>query len=92
MNNRDKIHNEAIEDLNKTYEQLLTDIHEELLHETRPQVDNIKHALKRIASFFTKKELESAKVQRLMNRFTVTVGVFTIVNVVVYLLSLFYKP
>lgn len=89
MSTREQIKAEAIEDLGKTYEQLLTDIHEELLHDKRPQVDNIKHALKRMASFFAKRELENANVQRRMNLFTIVVGIFTIVNVIVYLLSVF---
>lgn len=89
MSNRNKIELEAAEDLNKTYRQLLTDIHEELLHENRPQVDNIKHALKRMASFFAKRELENAKVQNRMNWFTIIVGFFTIINVIIYIATLF---
>ena len=86
--NRKKIKLEVIEDLNKSYEQLLTDIHEELLNKKRDQIDNVRHALKRVASFFAKRELESARIQRRMNWFTVIVGLFTIINVIVYFLTL----
>ncbi len=79
MTDREKVNLEVKEDLKKSYEQLLTDVHEELLNKKRKQMDNIRHALKRVASFFAKREKENAEIQKRMNRFTKNIGIFTII-------------
>ncbi len=91
MTDTEKINLEAKEDINKTYEHLLTDIHVELLNKERGQVDNISHALKRVASFFAKRELENAKIQKRMNYFTITVGISTIIVSILTIVNVVIK-
>lgn len=85
---RKQIESEVKADLVKPYEQLLIDIHDEILHTKRPPVDNIRHSLKRMSSLFAKMGMDNEKTQRRMNKFTWVVGIFTIINVVIYILTL----
>jgi len=85
---RKQIKKEVEEDLSKSYKQSLIDIHEELLYPERSTVDNIRHCIKRMSSLFAKMGMDNQKTQKRINTFTIIVGVFTIVNVVVYLLAL----
>ncbi len=42
------------EDLRKSYRHLLRDVHEELEHPHRQQIENVTHGWKRIASLFVR--------------------------------------
>lgn len=61
MTTRSEIKKEVAEDLSKPVEQLLTDIHEELLCDKRPVQENIAHSNKRFASLITRSAIASQK-------------------------------
>jgi len=54
MASRTEIEKEVKEDLAKSEEQLLVDIHEEILRDDRSISENLIHAQKRLASLFVK--------------------------------------
>lgn len=59
---RSDIEKEVVEDLSKTDQQLLTDVHEEILRNDRGVNENIAHAYKRLASLFAISAIASREV------------------------------
>ena len=87
---REKVQSEVEDDLAKPYQQLLDDIHEELLREGEAPEESVRHALKRICSLFAKMGMDAARAQTTMIRLTwVVAGLAfaTVALAVVQLLS-----
>jgi hypothetical protein len=80
MPTRDAVTTEVKEDLAKTTDHLLTDIHDEFLHEGRSDIDNIKHGLKRQASMFARIEKDNRKIQKWVIALTLISIVFGLIQ------------
>lgn len=75
-------------DLGKPIEQLLGDIHDELLA-SRPGEENVRHAYKRIASLLAVSAISAERYSQILVRLTRVIALLTFVLVLLTLVLLF---
>ena len=84
----------AKDDLKKDINQLLVDVHHELLTEYREhssanlQLENMVHAQKRLASLTVKNAITNTELQKKINRLTWILVILTIILVVLTVIFL----
>jgi hypothetical protein len=88
FNKRAAAEQEAIIDLDKTNEQLLADIHEELTNETRPAGFNLIHAQKRLASAMVRTAISNDRSTKVLLRLTWVLVFLTVVLVILTVVML----
>ncbi len=87
---REEVVKEVNEDLKKPYHQLLVDIHEELLHDGRSPVDNIRHAQKRSMSLFARMGIDSEKLQNQMRYLTYLIIALVVIQIILSSISIVF--
>lgn len=88
LNNRASVEREATLDLNKSTEQLLADIHEELINEDRSAEYNLAHAQKRLASVMVRTAISNERSAKVLLRLTWVLVFLTVVLVILTVVML----
>jgi len=82
-------YNEAVADLKKPIEQLLTDIHEEINTEDRKIEENIAHAQKRFYSLMANVAVNNEKLANRVYVLTFITVIFAIINFIPLVFAFF---